>query len=264
LIVVAMTSLSFGIAQGHTWGFDDPWILAAFAAAVVLVPVFVRRCNRHPSPVMSMALFRRRSFAAANAAALFFGMTTGGIALANVLFLRDVWHYSLIGAGLGALPASVSAMFAARSVGRWGVRHGELVVGIPGAVGIVASMVWLRVMVGPTADYWWAWFPASVMLGLGLAASFPMIAVAVVRGIGTGELSLATATNRTFLQLGNAIGIALVVALLGATTAADALTEFRIAWGVLAWLGGFCTLAIGVTESTTPVAAATRLADQPA
>jgi hypothetical protein len=213
---------------------------------------------------MSIALFRRRSFAAANAAALFFGMTTGGIALASVLFLRDVWHYSLIGAGFGALPASVSAMFAARSVGRWGVRHGELIVGIPGAVGIVASMVWLRAAVDASPDYWRAWFPASVLLGLGLAASFPMIAVAVVRGIGTDELSLATATNRTFLQLGNAIGIALVVALLGTTSAANALHEFRLTWSVLAALGLVCTSAVAVTGSTERPAVVARVVDQPA
>ena len=264
LLVVAMTCLSFGIVQGRSWGFDDPSIISAFTAAAVLVPVFVRRCNRHASPVMSIALFRRRSFAAANAAALFFGMTTGGVALANVLFLRDVWHYTLIGAGFGALPAAVSAMLAARAVGRWGVRFGEVAVGLPGAAGIVASMVWLRVMVGPTANYWQAWFPASVLLGLGLAASFPMIAVAVVRDVGPDELSLATATNRTFLQLGNAIGIALVVALLGATTAADALHEFRLAWSVLALLGVICSAAMFVTGSTERTVAAAEVVGQPA
>ncbi len=262
MIVAAMTSLSFGIVQGRVWGWRNAWIVGAFVAAALLVPIFVQRCRRHPSPVMSMGLFRRRSFAASNVAALFFGMATGGVALANVLFLRDVWGYSLVGAGFGALPAAVTAMCVARTVGRMGVRHGELAVGIPGALSIVAAMLWLHGFVGDDAHYWTAWFPASVMLGFGIAASFPMISVAVVRGIGTDELSLATATNRTFLQLGNAIGIALVVAMLGATTAVDARSEFRLAWTVLALLGLMCTMAIAVTGSTTRVALVG--ADQPA
>ena len=91
-----------------------------------------------------------------------------------------------------------------------------------------------------------------------------MIAVAVVRDVGSGELSLATATNRTFLQLGNAIGIAVVVALLGTTVAGDALHEFRLTWTVLAMVGVVCTAAVGVTGSTKRSAAPARSADQPA
>src|SRR5690606_5195696 len=90
----------------------------------------------------------------------------------------------------------------------------------------------------------------------GIAAAFPMIAVAVVRGIGTDELSLATATNRTFLQLGNAIGIAMVVAVLGEASGVTALSHFQLAWTLLAALAVLCAGAITVTGSS--VRAATR------
>jgi MFS family permease len=250
LVMAAMTSLSFGIVQGRTWGWGHRGVLGAFALAAVLVPLFVWRCGRHPSPVMAIGLFRRRSFAAANTAALLFGMATGGVALANVLFLRDVWGYSLVGAGFGALPSALTAMLSARFVGRSGVRFGEVAVGVPGALSIVGAMVWMRLFVHGEANYWFGWLPAAVLLGYGIAASFPMIAVAVVRGIGPDELSLATATNRTFLQLGNAIGIAAVVAVLGTAKGAGALGEFRTAWTILGVLGTACAVAVAVTGST--------------
>ena len=228
--------------------------------------MFIERCRRHVSPVMAIELFRRRSFAASSIAALFFGMATGGVALANVLFLRDVWGYTLLGAGFGALPSSLTAMFSARFVGRMGVRHGEVAVGVPGALSIVAAMVWFRVLVDSHAHYWIDWLPGSMMLGFGIAAAFPMIAVAVVRGVGAGDLSVATATNRTFLQLGNAIGIAVVVAVLGASTSADSLPDFRAAWTTLAILGVVCATAIAVTGSTRRAVAEPRSErrDQPA
>lgn len=258
LVMVAMTALSFGIVQGRTWGWSHAGVLGAFALAAVLIPLFVWRCTRHPSPVMAIGLFRGRSFAAANAAALLFGMATGGVALANVLFLRDVWGYSLVGAGFGALPASLAAMAAARFVGRAGVRRGEVAVGVPGALCIAAALLWMRVFVDADARYWTTWLPASVLLGYGIAASFPMIAVAVVRGIGSDELSLASATNRTFLQVGNAIGIAIVVAVLGNVVGSDALSDFRVAWLVLAALAVSCACAVAVAGSSrrSPVAAA--------
>lgn len=250
LVMVAMTALSLGIVQGRTWGWSHAGVLGAFALAAVLIPLFAWRCKRHPSPVMAIGLFRRRSFAAANSAALLFGMATGGVALANVLFLRDVWGYSLVGAGLGALPASLTAMSAARFVGRAGVRRGEAAVGVPGALCIAAAMLWMRAFVGADARYWTAWVPGSVLLGYGIAASFPMIAVAVVRGIGSDELSLASATNRTFLQLGNAIGIAIVVAVLGSSVGPDALADFRLAWVLLAALAVSCAGAVAVAGSS--------------
>lgn len=250
LVMGAMTALSFGIVQGRTWGWGHAGILGSFALAVVLVPLFVWRCTRHPSPVMAIGLFRRRSFAMANAGALLFGMATGGVALANVLFLRDVWGYSLLGAGFGALPSSAIAMLSARSVGRRGVRRGEVAVGVPGALSIAVAMVWFATLADASPDYWLGFFPAALFLGYGIAAAFPMIAVAVVRGIGADDLSLATATNRTFLQVGNAIGIAVVVAVLGTAKGAGALGDFRTAWTVLAVLAVGCATAVALTGST--------------
>jgi predicted MFS family arabinose efflux permease len=250
LVMAAMTGITFGIVQGRPWGWTHAGVLGSFAAAAVLVPLFVWRCTRHPSPVMAVGLFRRRSFASANVAALLFGMATGGVSLANVLFLRDVWGYSLVGAGFGALPASLVAMLSARPVGRAGVRWGEVAVGVPGALSIAASMVWLRALAHDDANYWLGFAPASMLLGFGIAAAFPMIAVAVVRGIGTGDLSLASATNRTFLQLGNAIGIAVVVAVLGNTTGAGALADFRAAWVLLSVLAVGCAVAIATMGSS--------------
>ena len=253
LIMVAMTSLTFGIVQGRTWGWTHPAVVGAFVLAAVLLPLFVRRCRRHPSPVMAIGLFRIRSFAAANAAALLFGMSTGGVALANVLFLRDVWGYTLVGAGFGALPASLTAMVAARSIGRLGVRFGEVAIGLPGALSIAAATTWLLLFVDDeTPAYWTAWFPASVLLGWGIAAAFPMISVAVVRGVSTGDLSLATATNRTFLQLGNAIGIAAVVGVLGTAVGPEGLDEFRLAWVLIAVLAAVCGVAVVVAGSSDP------------
>ncbi len=250
LVVMAMTGLSLGIVQGRTWGWGHPAVVGGFTAAAVLVPLFVWRCTHHPSPVMAIGLFRRRSFAAANTAALVFGMATGGVALANVLFLRDVWGYTLVGAGFGALPSAFTAMLSARLVGRSGVRFGEVVVGVPGALSIAAAMVWLRWFAHGDANYWTAFFPATFFLGYGIAAAFPMIAVACVRGIGRDELSLATATNRTFLQLGNAVGISAVVAVLGTAKGADAIGDFRLAWVLLASLAVCCAVAVAVTGSS--------------
>jgi MFS family permease len=69
LIMAAMTGISFGITEGPSWGWTNTGVLSAFTAAALLIPLFVWRCLHHASPVMAIGLFRRRSFAGANAAA---------------------------------------------------------------------------------------------------------------------------------------------------------------------------------------------------
>jgi hypothetical protein len=141
-------------------------------------------------------------------------------------------------------------MSVARPVGRLGVRFGEIAVGVPGALSITTSMLWLRLFAHDHANYWLGFVPGSAFLGLGIAAAFPMIATAVVRSIGTDELSLASATNRTFLQLGNAIGIAVVVAVLGNAKGPDALSDFRLVWIMLSSLAVCCAIAVAIMGST--------------
>ena len=124
MVMATMTGLTFSIVQGRTWGFDDARVITTMLVALLLVPLFVLRCSRHPSPVLALGLFRRRSFGSANVAGMLFGCATGGVGLVNVLFLRDVWGYSLLAAGFGALPSSFVAMGCSPLVGRWGMRFG--------------------------------------------------------------------------------------------------------------------------------------------
>lgn len=250
MLMVAMTGVSLGIVEGRSWGWTDARVLTAFAVSAALIPVFVRRCNRHPSPVMAMGLFRRPSFAGANVAAVLFGVVIAGASLINILFLRDIWGYSLVSSGLGALPGPIVATFAARTIGRLGVRYGEAAVSVPGALTLLGALSWLRVMAHEDANYWIGFFPGSLMLGLGVASVFPMIGAAAVRGIDTDELSLASATNRTFFQLGNAIGLAAVVAVLTTTSQIGTLSDFRFAWVMLGAFAVGCLIAVAATGST--------------
>jgi hypothetical protein len=69
-----------------------------------------------------------------------------------------------------------------------------------------------------------------------------MIAAAVVRGVAPDELSLASASTRSSLQLGNAIGIAVVVALLAGPGLG--LDDYHSLWMLLAVFAAGCSCAI--------------------
>jgi EmrB/QacA subfamily drug resistance transporter len=240
LVVVALSSLSLGIVQGGRWGWDDPRVVGAFAVAPVLGAAFVWRSAHHPRPVLPLELLRLRSFAMANLASLAYGMTTGALLTANVLFLRDVWGYSLVASGLGLLPLSMSAAAMSVVAGRLGNRFGERAVGVPGVLAIALALLALRLTAGTDAEFATVWLPVGIVTGSGMAFGYPMIQSACVRDVGSSQLSVASATNRMTLQIGNAIGIAVVIAILGTADGADALDRYRLAWSVLAAVGVVC------------------------
>ena len=92
----------------------------------VLIAVFVWRCSRVPNPLLDLSLFDSQSFRWANAAMLVYAIGFNAMFLGNVLFLTEVWHYSILRAGLaisvGPLIVAVTAPFFGRLAGRIGQR----------------------------------------------------------------------------------------------------------------------------------------------
>ena len=119
----AVALLVLGIVQGEDLGWDSGLVVGAFAAAVVLAVCFVARSRRHESPILDLALFRIRSFSAANALMVLAAAAYFALILNNVLFLTSVWGYSVLEAGLALTPGPFIAAAVAGPVGRLAQRH---------------------------------------------------------------------------------------------------------------------------------------------
>jgi MFS family permease len=233
IIVVMLTALSLAIVQGRAWGWASVRIDLAFGLAALMVPAFIFRSRRHPSPVLPLSLFSRRSFACANIAAFTFGVSTGAVLFSNVQFLNVVWQRSVFESGLALLPLALTAAIVAPFAGRLGAAFGERAVAVPGAVVIALGIASYRLFATADVHYVSRWLPGCFLFGAGLALTYPMIASISVRGVAGADLSVASASNRTALQIGNAVGIAVVIAVLGDPRGPEALASFRRAWLVM-------------------------------
>jgi len=232
LAALSMASVSLAIAEGGRWGWTSAHIFEAFGVGIAAGVWFVLRCQRHPEPVLPMDLFRVRAFSLSTSATVLFGVGTGALLLSNVLFLTGPWRYSIVRGGLAVSPSPVVAALAASSVGRFGARFGERTVGVPGALILAAAVLWYRFHVGLEPHYWVDWFPGAVMAGLGINMAFPMLQSAGVRDVGAARFSVANASTRAALQLGTAVGVAILVAILGDRK--STLSDFRAAWLMIA------------------------------
>ena len=215
IFAVAIAALVLAVVKGQEWGWGSPRILGSFAVALVLGAVFVRRCARHRSPLVDLGLLRIRTFSVANsmtviAAAGFYGYT-----LINVLFLTQVWDYSVLEAGLAITPGPIVAVVVAGPSSRVAERFGHRWVLVAGGVIWGLGLVWFINRVGLQPDFVGEWLPGMLILGVGAGILFPNVSGAAVASAPGEAFATATGLNSVARQVGAALGVAAVVAILG-------------------------------------------------
>jgi EmrB/QacA subfamily drug resistance transporter len=255
LISTALAAMVLGISEGPTWGWTSPAILACAAGAVVVGLAFLRRSGHHPEPVLDLTLFRSRSFSVANAATFLYAMGFFAMLLGNILFLTSVWHYSILKAGLAVTPGPLVVAVVSGPAGRMAARYGFRRVLLGGFVVFVAGLVWYATRVGLRPDYVGIWLPATLITGLGIGLTFPVLSAAAVSSLHPERFAVGSAVNQTARQVGGAFGVALLVVILGTPTGAlSALAGFHHLWwycaGTAALAGLLCTQLAGRRPAT--------------
>ena len=268
LLSGSLASLVLAISEGSTWGWSDPRIAGAFATAVVFGTAFVSRSLHHPEPVVDLTLFRSRSFVAANTATLVYAAGFFPMLLGNILFLTGVWDYSIMRAGLAVTPGPLVVAVVAGTAGKVASRIGFRPVLVAGALCFAAGLLWYVARVEATPDYLGTWLPGTLVVGFGIGLTFPVLSAAAVSSLPPHRFAVGSAVNQTVRQIGGALGIAVLVVIVGTPQgAAGAVDRFSDLWAFCAvaaltsgLLGAFiprpAPLAAEVIEERSPALAA--------
>ncbi|HEV7771796.1 MAG TPA: DHA2 family efflux MFS transporter permease subunit [Conexibacter sp.] len=233
LLMLAITALALAIVEGERWGWGSTPIVALFAAAVLLTAAFVARSAQHPSPVVELALLRERPVAAANVGALLFFAGFGANILGGVLFLTQVWGWSTLHAGLALAVGPTLAATSAAPAGRLADRYGQRAIGLPGALLLAAGCAWWIAALQDTPQWATHLLPGQVLAGLGIGMILPTLGSASVVTLPPERFATGTGVYGMSRQIGTAVGVALMVALLaGAADGALGAASFVPVWGL--------------------------------
>ncbi|MBK8295422.1 MAG: DHA2 family efflux MFS transporter permease subunit [Solirubrobacterales bacterium] len=230
MFAVVIAALVLGVVQGDEWGWTSPPILASFGVALALGVLFVRRCGRHRSPIIDLDLLRIRTFSVSNSATVLAAAGFYGYTLVNVLFLTGVWQYSILEAGLAITPGPFVAAAVAGPTSRMAQRYGHRPVLVAGGLIWAAAIYWFVARVGLTPDFLGEWLPGMILLGIGAGSLFPNLSGAAVASAPGEAFGTATGLNSVARQVGAALGVAAVVAIIGAPGPEDAARVFDSAW----------------------------------
>jgi len=245
---IAIGTLVLGVVKGQEWGWGGGWIIGCLAMALAFGMVVVWRCTWHRSPVLDLSLLRIRTVSAANAMTVIGAAGFYGYTLANVLFLTGVWRYSVLQAGLALTVGPVVAVLVAGPASRLAQRIGPRPVLVAGGLLWGGAVLWFVDRVGMTPDFAGQWLPGMVLLGIGAGTLFPVLSGTAVASAPGRSFATATGMNSVARQVGAALGVAIVVAIIGTPAPATAYAVLHHAWtfgAVCLFVAGLGCLLVG-------------------
>ena len=248
MFTIAIATLTLAIVKGPEWGWASARVLGLFGTAAVLVAGVAVRCVRHPAPLVEPVIARTRAIALANIGALLFFCAFGSLLLGSVLFLTSVWHKSVLEAGLMIAPGPAMAATFAFPGGVLGQRFGQRYVGFAGALLFASGGIWFRTHMGATPDYVADMLPAQLLGGAGVGLVLPTLSAAATGPLPPARFATGTAVLGMSRQLGSALGVAILVAIIGHPAPGELLGAFRDGWTfqiAAALMAGVTLLSVG-------------------
>jgi DHA2 family methylenomycin A resistance protein-like MFS transporter len=201
---VALLSLTAAVVESRFI-----WYLVSLIAVAALVVIESR--VRHP--LLSPALFAERRLTGSVGVGLFINLAHYGSLFVLALYLQRTYHFGPLATGLALVPQTAATVVGTWAGGKLNRRSGPrrpMLVGLPAGI---AGLVLVGLLAPSGVPYWVLIVPMGLS---GLGISFSMVAAtsAVVDVAPAGQAGLASGVLNASRQVGGALGVALLGALL--------------------------------------------------
>jgi MFS family permease len=243
-ITASMLLLVRTVVEAPNTGWGSPTTIASFATVAALLAMFVTIERRSAQPLVRLGILRSSPLLRANLGgmALFGGYF--GFQFVGTLYLQAMNGWSAIETALAFLPAGLLVAVFSPRLGPLVDRFGTPRIIAGGALSLLLGyLLFLRLDGSPS--YLGLMLPTMLLLGVGFALSFPALNIQAVAGVADHEQGLASGLLNTSFQVGGAVGLAIVSAVVSSAGAAPTLSAFHTAIGVSAGIAALGLLLSG-------------------
>jgi EmrB/QacA subfamily drug resistance transporter len=196
-----------GVAE-EGWGSSQTLLLGAISIGLLIA--FVARQARVANPLMPLRLFRSRQVSGANLVQALMVVGMFAMFFLGALYMQRILGYDALQVGLAYLPLTiVMGTMSFRFTGQLNLKYGPEATLVPAMIFIVAGLLWLA-RTPIDANYVLDLLPSMILIGLGAGLGFPSLMTLAMSGVSESDSGLASGLVNTSVQVGGAIGLAVL------------------------------------------------------
>jgi MFS family permease len=206
--------LVYSVVEAPTRGWTSPSTIALLAVSAALMATFITVELRHDHPLVRLGILRNPALVHANLAAFAMFGSYAAFQFIVTLYVQDSLGWSPITMSLAFLPTGVIVVLGAPRIGPLIQRLGTSTTILLGMLAFTAGYA-LFLRATPSMPYAEFLLPTMLLIGVGFGLSFAALNAQATAGVADHEQGLASGLLNTSLQIGGAIVLAVVTAILG-------------------------------------------------
>ncbi|WP_260618174.1 MFS transporter [Streptomyces sp. WAC07149] len=216
-----MVALVYGFIRASQDGWRDGFTLGSFAAAVVLLVLFVLNERRSPQPITPLHMFADRNRAGTYGIMLFLACAIFGMFFFLTLFVQNVLGFSPLRAGLAFLPVSVMVALAAGTTSQLLPKYGPKPFMVAGALCCAVGLGWLT-LTDVHSTYFGSVLGPLLVFATGMGLQFVSLTLMALSNVPDRESGAASGLLNSMQQIGGSLGLSILVTVFGTASRNEA------------------------------------------